>query len=550
MRGGHMQRRVAILCMVAATLVGCGGGGGGGGGGLPILPQISGPAPSTAPGGQVQTPQGYVLLSGTATYESIPNPAGALVYADAASKPIRGAVVDVLDSKGAVLASTQTNGQGGYATNVPADTMISVLVRAQLLRMGSAPNWDVSVRDNTRSDALYSLQTPSFSSGSAALTRDIHAPSGWNGSRYSGIRTAAPFAVLDTVYAAQVKVLEAAPNLVFPPLRIFWSGDNLPASGNLAMGQIGTTFFADSPSAGKVIYVLGKQDVDTDEFDASVVAHEWGHYYQASFSRDDSPGGSHAISERVDRRLAFSEGWGNAWSGIALGRSNYTDSVGIGQSSGSALDLSAGPAAPQGWYREASIQTVLWNLHQQVGFKPIHDAMVAPAFRKGIAVTSIHPFTAAFKSLASAGAANALTSLLAAQNISSAADPFGGAETNDGTDGIAPSALPMYRSAGLGSTTNVCVTNRFGADNKHGSYAYLRFAAPASRNYTIKVASPLLGLAADPDITVFQGGEIARSEALGTSETAVVAVQAGDSVIAVNDYNNSSASTCFTVTIE
>ena len=74
--------------------------------------------------------------------------------------------------------------------------------------------------------------------------------------------------------------------------------------------------------------MLGKENVDTDEYDASVIAHEWGHYYQSAFSRDDSPGGAHSGGDRLDRRVAFSEGWGNAWSGIALARSNYTDSSG------------------------------------------------------------------------------------------------------------------------------------------------------------------------------------------------------------------------------
>ncbi|REM28242.1 hypothetical protein DSI31_17690, partial [Mycobacterium tuberculosis] len=99
----------------------------------------------------------------------------------------------------------------------------------------------------------------------------------------------------------------------------------------------------------------------------------WGHYYQASFSRDDSTGGAHSTNERVDRRLAFSEGWGNGWSGIALGRSNYVDSGGPGQAQGGSLDLTKGPTATNpGWFSESSIQSIFWNLNQQAGFKPIH----------------------------------------------------------------------------------------------------------------------------------------------------------------------------------
>ncbi|KAI1692194.1 hypothetical protein DdX_21391 [Ditylenchus destructor] len=98
------------------------------------------------------------------------------------------------------------------------------------------------------------------------------------------------------------KVLTAAPATAFPSLKVFWSVNNTNASGSIALGQIGTTFFV-GRSSGAEIYVLGKEDVDTDEFDAPVIAHEWGHYYQASFSRDDSTGGAHS-HERARRSPA------------------------------------------------------------------------------------------------------------------------------------------------------------------------------------------------------------------------------------------------------
>lgn len=260
-----------------------------------------------------------VTLSGNVTFDSVPNATGGLSYGAMSAKPVRGAVVEILDANAAVLASTAADGNGAYAVSVPANTTVNVRVKAQLLQTGSGASWDVSVRDNTQSEALYAMESGSFSTGSAAVTRNVHAPSGWNGSSYDSTRVAGPFAVLDTVYATQTKVLSVAPSTVFPPLRIFWSVNNVPASGNPALGQIGTTYFTSSNAAGaaRAIYVLGKENVDTDEYDSSVVAHEWGHYYQSAFSRDDSPGGSHSLSERLDRRLAFSEGWGNAWSGIA-----------------------------------------------------------------------------------------------------------------------------------------------------------------------------------------------------------------------------------------
>ena len=521
----------------AIALASCGGGGGGGGGGAFFLPPVVAPAP-TAPDTST-----LVTVSGTVSYDAVPNPGGALIYESTSARPVRGATVEALDAASAVIASGITDATGKYAVTVPSNIQIVVRVKAQLAQSGSGASFDVSVRDNTQSEALYVLDSTPFSSGGAASTRDLRAASGWTGTGYGSQRVAAPFAILDTVYTAMEKVRSVAPDIAFPPLRVFWSVNNVPASGNRALGQIGTTSFS-SGSSGRAIYVLGKENVDTDEYDASVIAHEWGHYYQSAFSRDDSPGGAHSAAERLDRRLAFSEGWGNAWSGIALARRNYTDSVATAQAQGVNLDLATGPTSTPGWYRENSVHAILWNLHQQVGFQPIHAALTG-GFRATPAVTSIHPFAAAFNA-ASPANAGALTALLAAQNISAAPnDPFASAETNNG--GIA-SVIPMYLNAIVGgAATTACVSNSAGAGNKLGSFAYLRVNAAAAGNRLISVTGPA---AADPDFEVYSGRLLAFSDGLGVSEAATVALLAGDNVIVLNDYNNAGPSTCFSVTVQ
>ncbi|MBT2326399.1 hypothetical protein J7E62_29220 [Variovorax paradoxus] len=518
------------LAMAVAAVLGACGGGGGGGGGFPI----------TGLPGATTT----VTLNGTVTFDSVPNTTGTLNYSAISSKPVRGAVVEIVNGASAVLATASTDANGAYSASVPSNTSVVVRVKAQMLQGGSGASWDVSVRDNTQSDAIYAMETPTFSTGAVAVTRDVHAPSGWDGTSYASTRVAGPFALLDTIYATQAKVLSVAPGTAFPLLRVFWSVNNVPASGNLALGQIGTTFFTNR-STGRAIYVLGKENVDTDEYDAPVVAHEWGHYYQSAFSRDDSPGGSHSLGELLDRRLAFSEGWGNAWSGIALGRSNYTDSAGPSQAQGGNLNLAGGAPSNPGWYREASIHSILWNLNNQVGFKPIHDTLTGP-FKNGVPVTSIHPFAAAFRA-AAPGSAAALNTLLTGQNISAAPnDAFGTSETNNGTVGL---ALPMYTTATVGGGgTSACVTNQAGASNKLGSYVYLRFTAPTGRSYAISATGPA---GSDPDFVVYQGRQVADASAETTNiQTASVSLAAGESVLVLNDFNNLSSNTCFNVTIQ
>lgn len=572
----------SVLWMMPLLIAACGGGGGGASlAGLPASPAAatgagaegSGSAdtgnsaaaaasgaggsngssgstePGSAGGAGGKADGSAVWLSGTASFDSVPNDSGSLNYAALVSKPVRGACVEIVDARGNVVATAATDAQGAYRASVPAGITVLVRVKAQMEQDGggAGPAWDVTVRDNTQSDAVYAMETGSFASGTGAdLTRDVHAPSGWDGSSYSGARVAAPFALLDTVYAAQAKVLSVAPASVFPSLRVFWSSNNLPAGGNPALGQIGTTSFTELGD-GRAIYVLGKADVDTDEYDSPVIAHEWGHYYQSVFSRDDSPGGGHSPMQSLDRRLAFSEGWGNAWSGIALGRSTYTDSVGPGQSQGMSIDLSAIGVVDPGWFSEASIQAVFWHLNDQLGFAPIHATMTGD-FKSGVPVSSIHPFAAAFRNVDPADAA-ALNGLLLAEKISAAPDdPWGISETNDG--GITGSAgtLPMYRDAAVGVPATACVSNRFGGGNKLGSYVYLRFNAPTARLYGIRVDGPA---GTDPDFAVFQGRKLGNFDsAVPASESASLNLAAGDAVLAITDYNNTSAATCFSVSIQ
>lgn len=89
-------------------------------------------------------------------------------------------------------------------------------------------------------------------------------------------------------------------------LKVNWSVNNVPQSGDKARGLIRTSHFAPDDNQ---LYILGKDGVDTDEFDTHVIAHEWGHFYQANISRSDSTGGRHGPGDVLDPRLAFGEGW-------------------------------------------------------------------------------------------------------------------------------------------------------------------------------------------------------------------------------------------------
>ncbi|MDM0046862.1 hypothetical protein QTH91_20390 [Variovorax dokdonensis] len=485
-----------------------------------------------------------VQLGGRVSYDSVPSgPDGALDYESTVAKPVRGAVLEVISpDTGNLVTSSTTDDAGRYSVAVPSGAQVIVRVRAQATHAGADGQWDMSVRDNTQGDSIYSMESPAFTTGAQVPTRDLHAPSGWGKTTYDTARVAAPFAVLDAIYSATKKVLGVAPGSDFPPLRVYWSTENAPAVGLVSLGQIGTTSFTRDGNGIAAIYLLGKENVDTDEYDVSVIAHEWGHYYQSAFSRDDSPGGPHSVDDRLDMRLAFSEGWGNAWSGIATGRDRYTDSLGPAQSMATVLSLVDGGATP-GWFSETSVHSVIWRLYIQYGLGPIHRAFVE-GLRQTPALVTIHAFAAAFAA-ASPSSQSELSSALVSQGISGATNSAW-AEFESNSGGIS-GTLPLYRAASLGVPTTACVSDAAGEPNKMGNYVYLRYAIPASRGYRASVSGPS---GTDPDIGIFtRAGQIASAIGYGNTEALSANLAPGEVVLALNDANGAGAN-CFQVVLE
>ncbi|HIP52051.1 MAG TPA: hypothetical protein EYG94_08195, partial [Campylobacterales bacterium] len=267
------QKKFYVLFVVLFIFSACGGG------------SSSSPIPSG--------PTVTVTLSGTVTYDSIPfknTNTAILDYNNITQKKVRGAVVEVISSTGTVLGRTNTDNNGAYSLSVTGE-LVKVRVSARLYKATASgqSSWDFRVKDNTAGNALYVMDgSLAYLGENSTQIRNLNAPSGWSGSSYSSNRTAGPFAILDVVYDAIAKVTSAQSNAVFPALDIFWSKNNTTTSGANSDGHIGTSHYDNT-----ALYILGKENVDTDEYDTGVVAHEWGHYYEAKFSRSDSTGGPH-----------------------------------------------------------------------------------------------------------------------------------------------------------------------------------------------------------------------------------------------------------------
>ncbi len=569
-RTGKILAAVVAASIIAGGLTACGGGGGGS---SPAPAPVPAPPPPPPP----PPPAGNVTLSGTATYDSVrSSPAGPLDYATITAKPIRGALVQAINpATNGVYATTSTDVNGFYSVAVPANVNVQVVVNAQLFRdpTGPLPRYNISVVDNTSSNALYALGQTCASGAAGNTACNLRAASGWGGAGYTSTRAAGPFSILDTAYASVQRVLQANPNASFPSLNMHWSVNNRPASGcgadrtaDLAQGCIGTSFYGGSSGGVHRLYILGAANTDTDEYDVHVVAHEWGHYFQGAFSRNDAPGGSHTGNELQDFRLSFSEGWGNAWSGMVWNDPIYRDSLGTNQSQGFAVNVSqrtgtggARDTLPAGWFREDTVQYVLWSLYNTLGrdaagFTPIYTVLTDTSFAGGSPLTGIHAFAAALRALNPTAGAT-LTPILADQGIATTADGFGSGETNGaGQAGV----LPVYVAyPTLGSPVQVCVSNANGNGNKLRNFAYVRVTVPTTRSYTITVTDTAANPVSDPDFDVVQGRFInaGLSGNVGSETLTGVSLQAGTAVVVVEDFNlptSTSApntSRCFNINI-
>ncbi len=529
--------------LMFGALVGCGGGGGGD---APAAPG-SGSEPTACVAALPPT-GAMVPLAGQVTYEFVPvlsGGLGGLAFSSSQPRPVRRALVEAVDANtGTVLNSSQSGETGLFSLDVPDNTCVQLRVKASA---SAAPSWSVDVVDNTRGGALYAMAGEDFDSGpSGQADKNLHAPTGWTGGGYlAQSRVAAPFAILDTAQKAIGLLVSADPVIVLNPLRLNWSAGNVSATGLKTDGAIGATHF---DSGNNQIYILGDAQLDADEFDPHVIAHEVGHFFEWTLSRTDSMGGSHSLDERLDPRLAWSEGFGNAFSAMVMGDPVYADSFGPAPSGHVfAFDMESNPVPDNagfnvGWFNESSVHSLVYDFFDGIdpsegdgvslGFGPIYQVMTG-GLKTTAAATSIHSFSQLLKDTQTS-AQSGIATLLVGQNIHGTGI-YGDGETNSGQ--VLPSessALPVYTELIAGAPpVNVCSSAERGTFNKLNNRRLFRFTLNAQRSVVLTAQNPVFGANSDPDIILYsQGNRIAFVE----GETANVEVlpvpgSAGDPLV-------------------
>ena len=285
-----------------------------------------------------------VSLAGRLTYERpLPN-LGCRGYdfSSILDLPVRRATVFLLDGADNVLGTTQSDDDGNYLfTGIPANTDVRVRVRAELVQTSGPQTWQAYVRDNTSNTSvdledrpIYEIEWSLFNTGETdSADNDFSATTGWSGGSYTGNRAAAPLAILDSLLDGIVLVTSVDPDVDMGRIDAFWSINNSWVEleePDVDNGELVTAYYSSNPDRdltrnpslflrGDAIGRFPESIIDTDEFDAYVILHEWGHFFEDELARSDSIGGSHWIPGTVEARVAFGEGWGNAIGAVAPG---------------------------------------------------------------------------------------------------------------------------------------------------------------------------------------------------------------------------------------
>ena len=494
-----------------------------------------------------------VTLSGKVTYDFIPfrsDGISGLDYNNITKKPVRGAVVEVIDRAGKTLKRTNTNAEGKYSATVTSKQVkVRVLTKLYQAKNTAKASWDFQVKDNTNGNALYAMDGKMVNLGeNATQTRNLHAGSGWDGNSYSHRRVAAPFSIIDVAYQAITKVKASQSDVIFPPLEIFWSKNNIAASGNRNLGQITTSHYD-----GTALYILGKANSDTDEYDTAVVAHEWGHYYESSFSRSDSIGGAHGNEDMLDIRVAFGEGFGTAIGCMIIDSSLYLDSFSFAQSESFRNDLEKKTLSSSnpGWFNEASIYRILYDIYDtnddnedklSLGFTPIHKVFIN-AEKNTPAFTSIFTFITALKE-ENPDYINEIDAITLQEQIQPITDIYGTGRANRGSQ----NANPLYAKLRVGSSVDI-VTNYSATAtstyNKLGTYNFVNFKITSAGTYTISINNQTRGSSLDPDFFLYKGASnipIAQKEEPGISESVTKRLSIGTYRMAIIVYDGSNIS--------
>ncbi len=491
---------MAFLCF----LVGCGSGASPDGGednqtnGGSVVTK---PFPATtASPTDIPTPESFpkiidpITVSGRVTYDFVPHKEGVisgLDYANTQARPIRSMYIDALSDNKKVIAVTISDTDGFYSIDIPKNENITIRIVSVILERFDAPSWLSTVVDNTNNNKHYVLTTLPINSVDDRSNVDIHASSGWSGQSYDRRREAAPFAILDTLYEGFAFIKRTDNTVKLPELLVKWSKNNRPVVGEIKDGNIRTSTFDASKNT---IFLLGLENVDTDEYDQDVILHEFWHFLEDRLFKSHNIGGAHSEIDILDMRVAFSEGAAHAAAGMILNSPDYVDTLGSKQFFGDRLSLEKEPALGpnKGFFSRSAVHLILYDLFDNnadegdlmsLGFTPIYNVLTSNEFIYGDALVTLYKFAEVF-SKKNPEKINDFSEMLAFRGINSL-NSFAEGELNifDKTRFI-----PLYLDLKEQDKKFFCTSNIFGEPNKLNNYKLIKLTidTPGKKRIILK----------------------------------------------------------------
>ncbi len=249
-----------------------------------------------------------LTLSGTAYYEDrVLNEFG--FTGERTPKPIRWAVIHVVSTDGLTILATATTGaDGAFAFPTINNSNRQAGVYLQVMAEINSPT-PITIQNDPLHRIPYSFISAYMDDSRQDAFSDL-SPTATVRSLIGGA-----FNMLD-VFLKGAETVEPLCSACLPPLVAYWES-----------GRDVTTGYD-----GDAIFVKGGDAYgDRDEYDDAIVAHEYGHFVLKNLSRDDSPGGTHGLTDsNQDPRLSWSEGWATFFASVVLGHPFHVDAKDIG----------------------------------------------------------------------------------------------------------------------------------------------------------------------------------------------------------------------------
>lgn len=275
-----------------------------------------------------------VVITGTANFQTYTATSAGLTTGP--EKPIRYAEVRLKDASGTVKQCAETDSSGTFRFEVEKPSATTSYT-VQVLSRANNSNYKASVLKDVETKTYYSIN------GNAAVEATSGTINTTVVADLTGEISGGAFNILDQILRTneylRANTTSGSCTLcqaftVAPKVTLYWKKGFTPAT-YAGMPDTGLSFYDISGAidSSPSLFILGGingdfTSSDTDQFDNSVIIHEYGHFLEANYSVSDSPGGSHNGNMIIDPRLAWSEGFANFLPSAVTGSTFYIDTVG------------------------------------------------------------------------------------------------------------------------------------------------------------------------------------------------------------------------------